>query len=61
MRLTSGSELMTLNKDRLETCSLSFLRAIDALKKVDWSGKSLEPQFSGGALRCPARRVRIMK
>ena len=53
MRLTSGSELSQLNKDRLETCSLSFLVHDQRSKRrstVDINGKSLEPQFSGGAL-----------
>jgi hypothetical protein len=31
VRLTSGSELMKLNKDRLETCSLSFSQRDNAV------------------------------
>ena len=53
MRLTSGSELQTLNKDRLETRSLSCLAQIEESNRtspVDMGAKSLEPQFSGGAL-----------
>ena len=53
MRLTSGSELQTLNKDRLETRSLSCLAQIEESNRtspVDMGEKSLEPQFSGGAL-----------
>ena len=55
MRLTSGSELDELNKDRLETRSLSswlwFAKGIRE-STVDSSGKSLESRLSGRLLDC---------
>lgn len=58
MRLTSGSELQQLTKDRLETRSLSFLENQQSKEIND--RPLTRAGFSGGVMPCPSRVHKAM-